>query len=163
MNCNKLSLEASTHAAQNQKLPLRVIVQVLFFEQVRLRTSISGWLFVDNLENSQNHCGNLGLPSTNQVDPAQVEPAVGFDHEVRERVLELQKECSSMKKELQKLVKNKRSWNILPKRLGFRKKVDPCCPPESKASDKMTPASCFNGQQNHDNGEVPHSTAKPQT
>jgi hypothetical protein len=120
-------------------------------------------LFVDNLENSQNHCGNLGLPITNQVDPAQVDPAVGFDHEVRERVLELQKECSSMKKELQKLVKNKRSWNILPKRLGFRKKVDPCCPTEPKASDRMTPASCFNGQQNHDNGEVPHSTAKPQT
>ncbi|PRQ43556.1 putative SKP1/BTB/POZ domain, NPH3 domain-containing protein [Rosa chinensis] len=167
MNCNKLSLEASTHAAQNERLPLRVIVQVLFFEQLRLRTSISGWLFVDNLENSQNPSGNLGLPSkndgSNQVDPAQVDRAVGFDHEVRERVLELQKECSSMKKELQKLVKNKRSWSILPIRLGFRKKVDPCCPKESKASDRMTPASCFSGQQNHVNGEVPHSPATPQT
>ncbi|TQD97494.1 hypothetical protein C1H46_016895 [Malus baccata] len=63
MNCQKLSLVASTHAAQNERLPLRVIVKVLFFEQLRLRTSISGWFFVDNLENSQNPSGNLGLPA----------------------------------------------------------------------------------------------------
>ncbi|XLS86424.1 hypothetical protein HN51_036590 [Arachis hypogaea] len=42
MNCQKLSIEASTHVVQNERLPLRVIVQVLFFEQLRLRTSISG-------------------------------------------------------------------------------------------------------------------------
>lgn len=39
MDCQKLSLEACTHAAQNERLPLRVIVQVLFFEQLQLRTS----------------------------------------------------------------------------------------------------------------------------
>ncbi|MFS7920038.1 putative NPH3 domain-containing protein [Helianthus anomalus] len=32
MDCKKLSLEACTHAAQNERLPLRIIVQVLFFE-----------------------------------------------------------------------------------------------------------------------------------
>ncbi|MBA0718068.1 hypothetical protein Golax_005835 [Gossypium laxum] len=31
----KLSVEACMHAAQNEKLPLRVVVQVLFFEQAR--------------------------------------------------------------------------------------------------------------------------------
>ena len=40
MDCQKLSLEACTHAAQNERLPLRVIVQVLFFEQLQLRSSI---------------------------------------------------------------------------------------------------------------------------
>ncbi|CAN6581033.1 unnamed protein product [Malus baccata var. baccata] len=156
MNCQKLSLEASTHAAQNERLPLRVIVQVLFFEQLRLRTSISGWFFVDNLENSQNPSGNLGLPAKNdvsgQVDAAQ-DQAVGFDHhDMRERVLELQKECSSMKKELQKLVKAKRSWSILPIRLGFRKKLEPCNPKESKPTDRIpVPTSCCNGQQTHEN------------
>ncbi|PQQ21101.1 BTB/POZ domain-containing protein [Prunus yedoensis var. nudiflora] len=138
MNCQKLSLEASTHAAQNERLPLRVIVQVLFFEQLRLQPS-----------------GNLGLPTKNdvsgQVEPAQ-DRAVGVDHhDMRERVLELQKECSNMKKELQKLVKTKRSWSILPKRLGFRKKWEPCSPKESKPSDTMAPAPCCNGQQNHEN------------
>lgn len=35
MDVKKLTMEASMHAAQNEKLPLRVVVQVLFFEQVR--------------------------------------------------------------------------------------------------------------------------------
>lgn len=39
MDCRKLSAEACMHAIQNERLPLRVIVQVLFFEQVRATTS----------------------------------------------------------------------------------------------------------------------------
>nr|XP_043624061.1 BTB/POZ domain-containing protein NPY2-like [Erigeron canadensis] len=35
MDCKKLSVEACMHAVQNERLPLRVVVQVLFFEQVR--------------------------------------------------------------------------------------------------------------------------------
>lgn len=35
LDCKKLSMEASAHAAQNDRLPLRVVVQVLFFEQAR--------------------------------------------------------------------------------------------------------------------------------
>ncbi|XP_022957339.1 BTB/POZ domain-containing protein At1g67900-like isoform X1 [Cucurbita moschata] len=35
LNCKKLSVEACMHAAQNELLPLRVVVQVLFFEQAR--------------------------------------------------------------------------------------------------------------------------------
>lgn len=39
MDCKKLSVEASMHAVQNERLPLRVVVQVLFFEQVRVAAS----------------------------------------------------------------------------------------------------------------------------
>lgn len=35
MDVKKLTMDASMHAAQNDRLPLRVVVQVLFFEQVR--------------------------------------------------------------------------------------------------------------------------------
>ncbi|KAK6137119.1 hypothetical protein DH2020_029139 [Rehmannia glutinosa] len=35
MDVKKLTSDASMHAAQNENLPLRVVVQVLFFEQVR--------------------------------------------------------------------------------------------------------------------------------
>ncbi|GFY96828.1 phototropic-responsive NPH3 family protein [Actinidia rufa] len=35
MEVKKLTMEASMHAAQNELLPLRVVVQVLFFEQAR--------------------------------------------------------------------------------------------------------------------------------
>ncbi|XP_022735211.1 BTB/POZ domain-containing protein At1g67900-like [Durio zibethinus] len=39
LDCKKLSVEACMHAAQNEKLPLRVVVQVLFFEQARAATA----------------------------------------------------------------------------------------------------------------------------
>ena len=42
MDYQKLTLEACTHASQNEHLPLRVVVQVLFFEQLQLRNSIPG-------------------------------------------------------------------------------------------------------------------------
>ncbi|KAK4488808.1 hypothetical protein RD792_004598 [Penstemon davidsonii] len=39
LDCKKLSVEACMHAAQNEMLPLRVVVQVLFFEQARAAMS----------------------------------------------------------------------------------------------------------------------------
>lgn len=41
MDCRKLSVEACAHAVQNERLPLRVVVQVLFFEQARAAATSS--------------------------------------------------------------------------------------------------------------------------
>ncbi|KAH6823433.1 Phototropic-responsive NPH3 family protein [Perilla frutescens var. hirtella] len=40
MDCRKLSADACAHAVQNERLPLRVVVQVLFFEQARAAVAI---------------------------------------------------------------------------------------------------------------------------
>lgn len=50
MDCKKLSMDACVHAAQNERLPLRVVVQVLFFEQVR--TAMTGGIIVQDLPSS---------------------------------------------------------------------------------------------------------------
>ncbi|KAF8652951.1 hypothetical protein HU200_062382 [Digitaria exilis] len=42
LNCRKLSEKACAHAAQNELLPLRVVVQVLFFEHARAAAMASG-------------------------------------------------------------------------------------------------------------------------
>ncbi|PIM99709.1 hypothetical protein CDL12_27792 [Handroanthus impetiginosus] len=42
VDCKKLSPDACMHAVQNERLPLRVVVQVLFFEQVRAAAASSG-------------------------------------------------------------------------------------------------------------------------
>ncbi|XP_019441500.1 PREDICTED: BTB/POZ domain-containing protein NPY2-like isoform X1 [Lupinus angustifolius] len=39
MDCRKLSVDACMHVVQNERLPLRVVVQVLYFEQVRTAAS----------------------------------------------------------------------------------------------------------------------------
>ncbi|KAE8721127.1 BTB/POZ domain-containing protein [Hibiscus syriacus] len=42
IDCQKLSQEACSHAAQNERLPVQMSVQVLYFEQIRLRNAMSG-------------------------------------------------------------------------------------------------------------------------
>ncbi|KAK7260964.1 hypothetical protein RIF29_27267 [Crotalaria pallida] len=50
IDVKKLTVDASMHAAQNERLPLRVVVQVLFFEQVR--ASANTRALSNNLRNS---------------------------------------------------------------------------------------------------------------
>ncbi|URE32357.1 BTB POZ domain-containing protein, partial [Musa troglodytarum] len=42
IDCQKLSQEACSHAAQNERLPIQMAVQVLYLEQIRLRNVING-------------------------------------------------------------------------------------------------------------------------
>ncbi|XP_022764588.1 BTB/POZ domain-containing protein At5g03250-like [Durio zibethinus] len=167
MNCQKLSLEASAHATQNERLPLRVIVQVLFFEQLRLRTSIAGCFFVsDNLENSQNPSGNLAIPRNNgSAHVGTTQDCFAEVDDIMERVSELEKEYLTMKEELEKLVKTKGSWSIFLRKFGFRSKSKSCgCDPKTaKSSDSKKSKPCdyktsaavsfTNGRENHKNGE----------
>lgn len=42
LDFQKLSQEACTHAAQNERLPVQAVVQVLYFEQLRIRNVMAG-------------------------------------------------------------------------------------------------------------------------
>ena len=141
MDCQKLSLEACTHAAQNERLPIRIIVQVLFFEQLQLRTSIAGCFLVsDNLDGSRqlrsgfvgsNEGGWASAVKENQV------LKVGMDN-MRTRVSELEKECSNMRQEIEKLGRTKVSsaWGAVSKKLGFKMKSQMCSAQEGSVSNQ---------------------------
>uniref|UniRef100_A0ACD5UV56 Uncharacterized protein n=1 Tax=Avena sativa TaxID=4498 RepID=A0ACD5UV56_AVESA len=128
MNCQKLSLEACTHAAQNERLPLRVVVQVLFFEQLRLRTTMTSWFFA----NDNNAVVDQGSPSSRRKSGGEIDFAAGSEdnddddkvvvytpgsseqhasamsvEDIRQRVVELEDECSSMRQEMHRLGKPK--------------------------------------------------------
>uniref|UniRef100_A0A2P2IL93 Uncharacterized protein MANES_06G060600 n=1 Tax=Rhizophora mucronata TaxID=61149 RepID=A0A2P2IL93_RHIMU len=141
MDCQKLSLEACTHAAQNERLPLRIIVQVLFFEQLQLRTSIAGCFLVsDNLDGSRQL--RSGFAGSNEggwataVRENQV-LKVGMDS-MRMRVSELEKECSSMRQEIEKLgrSKNLSAWGNVTKKFGFKMKSQMCSAQEGSVSNQ---------------------------
>lgn len=142
MDCQKLSLEACTHAAQNERLPLRIVVQVLFFEQLQLRTSIAGCFLVsDNLDGSrQLRSGfagsNEGGGWTTAVRENQV-LKVGMDN-MRMRVSELEKECSNMRQEIEKLgkVKGSSAWGNVSKKFGFKIKSQMCSAQEGSVSNQ---------------------------
>ncbi|KAF8684766.1 hypothetical protein HU200_044188 [Digitaria exilis] len=148
LDCQKLSLEACTHAAQNERLPLRVVVQVLFFEQLQLRTSIAGCLLVsDNLEGSRPlrsgiaTSGEAGGWST-AVRENQV-LKVGMDN-MRMRLAELEKECSNMRQEIEKLGGRSSKgggggWasRVVPRRLGLKVRSQMCSAQEGSVSEQQ--------------------------
>lgn len=116
MNCQKLSIEASTNAAQNEMLPLRVTMQVLFFEQLRLRSYMAGWFVVSD---------NLGGGSNDRPSAVSSAGGGGGDpsmtlNEVRAQVSRLEKKCDSIKHEIRKLVKTKGRWINFYKRFGLK-------------------------------------------
>ncbi|CAL9112180.1 unnamed protein product [Musa acuminata var. zebrina] len=102
-DCGKLTLEACTHAAQNERLPLRAVVQVLFFEQLQLRRVIAGTLLVAE--------GEAAVPAAAGGEGGGAWRSAMRENQVlrldmdsmRNRVQELERECSSMKKALSKL------------------------------------------------------------
>uniref|UniRef100_A0A7N0ULU9 Phototropic-responsive NPH3 family protein n=2 Tax=Kalanchoe fedtschenkoi TaxID=63787 RepID=A0A7N0ULU9_KALFE len=65
MNCQRLSKEACAHAAQNDRLPVHTVVQVLFYEQQRLQSVIS-----DNLVLVEAPTGNACSCSIDNLSAA---------------------------------------------------------------------------------------------
>jgi hypothetical protein len=107
VDCRKLTVEACTHAAQNERLPLRAVLQVLFFEQLQLRRAITGTLLAP---------AGAGPPRTMRQQRAvsgewrgatvlaQESQVLRLDMDsVASRVQELERECSSMRRAIKKI------------------------------------------------------------
>ncbi|XP_043699005.1 coleoptile phototropism protein 1-like [Telopea speciosissima] len=106
----KLTPEASLHAAQNERLPVRAIIQVLFSEHAKLNRHVdwSGYL-------SGVRSPNIGIetsgrfPSKREVSAQQMEI-----RKLREDVLKLQNQCNSLQAQLERMVeKRKGFWRKL--------------------------------------------------
>ncbi|XP_068320176.1 BTB/POZ domain-containing protein At1g30440-like [Pyrus communis] len=161
MDCQKLSLEACTHAAQNERLPLRIVVQVLFFEQLQLRTSIADCFLVsENLDGSrQLRSGFAGSTEGGWATTVRENQVlkVGMDN-MRMRVSELEKECSNMRQEIEKLgrVKGSSTWGNVSKKFGFKIKSQMCSAQEGSvtnqhnASEKVEKLKERHGKQKKD-------------
>ncbi|KAM1008157.1 hypothetical protein TB2_004485 [Malus domestica] len=141
MDCQKLSLEACTHAAQNERLPLRIVVQVLFFEQLQLRSSIADCFLVsENLDGSRQLRSGFAMSNeggwATTVRENQV-LKVGMDN-MRMRVSELEKECSNMRQEIEKLgrVKGSSTWGNVSKKFGFKIKSQMCSAQEGSVTNQ---------------------------
>ncbi|CAO2813637.1 unnamed protein product [Amaranthus hypochondriacus] len=115
MDCQKLSIDACMHAAQNERLPLRVVVQVLFSEQVKISNAISNTSLKDNAGESQfqpmvsNRKTLLeGTPQSFQEGWATAKKDINtlkFELEsVKTKYVELQNEMVSLQKQFDKMV-----------------------------------------------------------
>ncbi|XP_027347916.1 BTB/POZ domain-containing protein At3g44820-like isoform X2 [Abrus precatorius] len=108
----KLSIHACTHASQNDRLPLRVVLQVLFFEQLQLRTALAGCLHALDSEIAPA----ITVPGDTVGDIVQRDGWVTVVREnrvlkvdmerMRSRVGELEEEFSKIKQEMKNVIKS---------------------------------------------------------
>lgn len=101
VDCRKLTVEACTHAAQNERLPLRAVLQVLFFEQLQLRRAITSTLLAAGPQAQPRRRERRAASGEVVARESQV---LRLDMDsVASRVQELERECSSMRRAIKKI------------------------------------------------------------
>lgn len=142
LDCQKLTLEACTHAAQNERLPLRAVVQVLFFEQLQLRHAIAGTLL--SAEGAPQEAGRAsGIRQEEETEgegegsgsatwrvAVRENQVLRLDMDsMRTRVHQLERECSTMKKVIENIDKKGPAggWKgSLTRKFGCKFKTQVC-------------------------------------
>ncbi|WCJ18821.1 Phototropic-responsive NPH3 family protein [Euphorbia peplus] len=130
MDCQKLSIDACMHAAQNERLPLRIVVQVLFSEQVKISNAMAN--------NSLKEAGDPqfqtvvpnrktlleGTPQSFQEGWAAAKKDINtlkFELEtVKTKYVELQNDMENLQRQFDKLTNKKHSsaWSSGWKKLS---------------------------------------------
>ncbi|CAN0900452.1 BTB/POZ domain-containing protein At3g44820 [Linum grandiflorum] len=145
----KLSIDAYAHASQNERLPLRIVLQVLFFEQMQLRRALAG---------PPSITLPTDIPSTGQIvekdgweTMVRQNQVLKLDLEnMRCRVGELEEEFNSIKQEMRKVTKSHSSLSSP----GFGCKL---LPRPSDAQPVVVHADS-NGHRPRASVEQPHSS-----
>lgn len=148
MDCQKLSIDACMHAAQNERLPLRVVVQVLFAEQVKISTALSNPSLKDVESFTQPMVTNRktlleATPQSFQEGWTTAKKDVNtlkFELEsVKAKYLELQNDMENLQKQFDKMLKQKHTsaWSS-----GWK---------------KLSKLTKITNVQNHDHDNSPHS------
>ncbi|KAF5204173.1 BTB/POZ domain-containing protein [Thalictrum thalictroides] len=109
IDCQKLSQEACSHAAQNERLPVQTAVQVLYFEQIRLRNAMNGGhnqLFYSStnghFQQRSSSCGGSGAisPRDNYASVRRENRELKLEvARMRMRLNDLEKDHVSMKQD----------------------------------------------------------------
>ncbi|XP_022863610.1 BTB/POZ domain-containing protein At5g17580-like [Olea europaea var. sylvestris] len=110
LDCNKMSVEAREHAAQNERLPLRVVVQVLFIGQLQLRDNIT-----KEVQGSDDRLLKLEEEEEDEEETRAEMEKMGS------KVLELERECHIMRREIQRGNSNRQKpslWKKMKRKLG---------------------------------------------
>lgn len=135
MECQKLSIDACMHAAQNERLPLRVVVQVLFSEQVKISNALANnQLKETGADHSHSQFQPMvtsrktlleGTPQSFQEGWATAQKDINmlkFEVEsVKSKYIELQNEMDNLQRQVDKAVKPKQmssAWSSGWKKLS---------------------------------------------
>ncbi|CAI9264638.1 unnamed protein product [Lactuca saligna] len=107
IDSQKLSTEASIHAAQNERLPVRSVIQVLFSEQAKL-SSHTDWSRSFSTARSPNLSVDPHDRCHSSRDIATIQQME--IKKLKEHVAKLERQCYSMQNQIDKLSEKKRGF-----------------------------------------------------
>lgn len=105
IDSQKLTQEASLHAAQNDRLPVRAVIQVLFSEHTKLNRHVD-WTASFSGPRSPNAGGHQPgrcLSKREMMNAQQMEIK-----KLKEDVVRLQGQCSALQAQMEKMVEKKK-------------------------------------------------------
>ncbi|KAG1338627.1 BTB/POZ domain-containing protein [Cocos nucifera] len=128
IDCQKLSQDACSHAAQNERLPVQMAVQVLYFEQIRLRNAMNGnhdQLFFGSIHGQYPQRSGSGVGS-GAISPRDNYASVRRENRelklevarMRMRLTDLEKDHASMKQDLVRANPANKLLRSFTKKLG---------------------------------------------
>ncbi|PIN21133.1 hypothetical protein CDL12_06172 [Handroanthus impetiginosus] len=117
IDSRKLSAEASLHAAQNERLPVRAVIQVLLSEQTKLSKHID---WGESLSGTRSPAalsfdGPVRCLSKREMITQQMEIK-----RLKEDVLRLQSQCMNMERQIEKMLEKKKGHYFSWKKLGIQ-------------------------------------------
>ncbi|CAH9096345.1 unnamed protein product [Cuscuta europaea] len=146
LDCSRMSIEACQHAAQNDRLPTRLVVQILFAGQMRLKDTVGKEMI--------QSCGALKVEkkdggvelSASEDDDQGVKAEI---EKMGNKVLELEKECNMMRMQIQNGVlsnskerneKKKMSvWKEMKRKFGCMTTMHDCSNSHVQKKKKVHP------------------------
>ncbi|KAJ9564614.1 hypothetical protein OSB04_000580 [Centaurea solstitialis] len=125
MDCQKLSIDACTHAAQNDRLSLRTVIQVLFAEQLKLRATMHKNPQATNNDNLDQEDYNCSFPKEEiKMLKAEVGKIMVVMEDLQKDYKNLHQYCEKMTKKHNALSGWILGWNKLKKSTLFPGKLD---------------------------------------
>lgn len=115
IDSRKLTAEASLHAAQNERFPVRAVIQVLLSEHSKLNRHVD---WSGSLVSGARSPGGLDLParclSKREVSAQQVEI-----RKLKDDVYRLQSQCNAMQAQMERMVVEKKKGFFKWKKFAF--------------------------------------------
>ncbi|CAI9114051.1 OLC1v1014670C1 [Oldenlandia corymbosa var. corymbosa] len=114
IDSRKLSPEASFHAASNDRLPVRAVIQVLFSEQAKINKQIDWSGSFSGMRSPSTGIAGGGLePPARCLSKREMNAQQLEIKKLKEDVLRLQSQCMNMQGQIERLLEKKRgifSW-----------------------------------------------------
>ncbi|XP_058112311.1 root phototropism protein 3-like [Magnolia sinica] len=152
IDSRKLSPEASLHAAQNERLPVRAVIQVLFSENTKLHRQIDWSGSISGTHSPSTAFETPPLPSARCISKREVAAQQMEIRRLRDEVMRLQSHCNSMQAQLEKLLEKKKKkgifrWAMIGGPLFRSAGVEDSVGEGDMGSERQTPAVVVKGRK----------------